>query len=148
MWAGDNAGAFDAAVLDVGSNSVRLVIYRVEGRAIWSLFNEKVSAGLGRGVEQTGLLDPDGVEAALTALRRFRAVLDAVRPLHIYSAATAAVREAADGQAFIERVKVEAGMWLEEVGPHPPWKWYPTPLWLWRGQADPCVLLLGSKWIR
>ena len=112
MWAGDNAGAFDAAVLDVGSNSVRLVIYRVEGRAIWSLFNEKVSAGLGRGVEQTGLLDPDGVEAALTALRRFRAVLDAVRPLHIYSAATAAVREAADGQAFIERVKVEAGIEL------------------------------------
>ena len=39
-------------------------------------------------------------------------------------------------------------LWLEEVGPHPPWKWYPTPLWLWRGQADPCVLLLGSKWIR
>ena len=42
--------AFDAAVLDVGSNSVRLVIYRVEGRAIWSLFNEKVQAGLGRAV--------------------------------------------------------------------------------------------------
>jgi exopolyphosphatase/guanosine-5'-triphosphate,3'-diphosphate pyrophosphatase len=112
MWAGDNADAFDAAVLDVGSNSVRLVIYRVEGRAIWSLFNEKVSAGLGRGVEQTGLLDPDGVDAALTALRRFRAVLDAVRPLHIYSAATAAVREAADGQAFVERVKAEAGLEL------------------------------------
>ena len=104
-----HAGSFDAAVLDVGSNSVRLVIYRIEGRAIWSLFNEKVQAGLGRGVEQTGLLDPDGVEAALTALRRFRAVLDAVHPAHVYSAATAAVREAADGQAFVERVKLEAG---------------------------------------
>jgi exopolyphosphatase/guanosine-5'-triphosphate,3'-diphosphate pyrophosphatase len=103
------APAFDAAVLDVGSNSVRLVIYRVEGRAIWSLFNEKVQAGLGRGVEQTGLLDPDGVDAALTALRRFRAVLDAVRPQHIYTAATAAVREAADGRIFVERVKAEAG---------------------------------------
>ena len=44
----------DAAVIDVGSNSVRLVIYRMEGRAIWSLFNEKVQAGLGRGVDQTG----------------------------------------------------------------------------------------------
>jgi exopolyphosphatase/guanosine-5'-triphosphate,3'-diphosphate pyrophosphatase len=102
--------SFDAAVLDVGSNSVRLVIYRVEGRAIWSLFNEKVQAGLGRGVEQTGLLDPNGVEAALTALRRFRAVLDAVHPARIYSAATAAVREAADGRAFVERVKIETGL--------------------------------------
>ncbi len=102
--------SFDAAVLDVGSNSVRLVIYRIEGRAIWSLFNEKVQAGLGRGVEQTGLLDPDGVDAALTALRRFRAVLDAVHPARVYSAATAAVREAADGRAFVERVKIETGL--------------------------------------
>ena len=104
--------AFDAAVLDVGSNSVRLVIYRIEGRAIWTLFNEKVQAGLGRGVEQTRLLDPDGVDAALTALRRFRAVLDAVHPAHVYSAATAAVREAADGPAFVERVKLETGLEL------------------------------------
>jgi exopolyphosphatase/guanosine-5'-triphosphate,3'-diphosphate pyrophosphatase len=109
----DAAAAFDAAVLDVGSNSVRLVIYRVEGRAIWSLFNEKVQAGLGRGVEQTGLLDPDGVDAALTALRRFRAVLEAVRPRHIYTAATAAVREAADGRVFIERARTEAGFDLK-----------------------------------
>ena len=113
---GDAPTAFDAAVLDVGSNSVRLVIYRVEGRAIWSLFNEKVQAGLGRGVEQTGLLDPDGVDAALTALRRFRAVLDAVRPWRVYTAATAAVREAADGRAFVERVKAEAGFDLDILG--------------------------------
>lgn len=112
MWDGASTTAFDAAVLDVGSNSVRLVIYRVEGRAIWSLFNEKVSAGLGRGVQQTGLLDPDGIDAALTALRRFRAVLDAVHPQRIYSAATAAVREAADGRAFVERVLIETGLSL------------------------------------
>ena len=104
--------SFDAAVLDVGSNSVRLVIYRVDGRAIWTLFNEKVQAGLGRGVQQTGLLDPDGVDAALITLRRFRAVLDAVHPARIYSAATAAVREAADGRAFVERVKLETGLHL------------------------------------
>ena len=110
MWEGANPSSFDAAVLDVGSNSVRLVIYRVEGRAIWSLFNEKVQAGLGRGVLQTGLLDSDGVDAALTALRRFRAVLDAVHPARVYSAATAAVREAADGRAFVERVKIETGL--------------------------------------
>ena len=110
MWDGASITAFDAAVLDVGSNSVRLVIYRVEGRAIWTVYNEKVQAGLGRGVEQTGLLDPDGVDAALITLRRFRAVLDAVHPDRIYTAATAAVREAADGQVFVERVKLETGL--------------------------------------
>lgn len=76
-------GARDAAVVDIGSNSVRLVIYRLEGRAMWTVFNEKVLAGLGRGVEQSGRLSPDGVREALGALRRFRAVLDAARPAQI-----------------------------------------------------------------
>src|SRR3712207_8987667 len=93
--------ARDVAVLDVGSNSVRLVIYRLEGRAIWTVYNEKVLAGLGREVSRTGQLSLEGVAAALAALRRFRAVIDSVRPAHVYTAATAAVREADDGPAFI-----------------------------------------------
>ncbi len=101
--------ARDVAVVDVGSNSVRLVLYRVEGRAIWTVFNEKVLAGLGRNMVQTGALAPDGVKAALGALRRFRAVLDAVRPAETYTAATAAVREARDRHAFLHRVRAETG---------------------------------------
>jgi exopolyphosphatase/guanosine-5'-triphosphate,3'-diphosphate pyrophosphatase len=104
--------ALDAAVLDVGSNSVRLVIYRVEGRAIWSLFNEKVLAGLGRGAGRGGALSSEGVEAAMAALRRFRAVLDAVRPQAVHAAATAAVRDARDGRAFVARVRAETGFEL------------------------------------
>jgi exopolyphosphatase/guanosine-5'-triphosphate,3'-diphosphate pyrophosphatase len=56
-----------AAVIDLGSNSVRLVIYRLEGRAIWTVFNEKALAGLGRDLPETGRLSPDGVKTALTA---------------------------------------------------------------------------------
>jgi exopolyphosphatase/guanosine-5'-triphosphate,3'-diphosphate pyrophosphatase len=108
----DAKAAHDVAVLDVGSNSVRLVIYRLEGRAIWTVFNEKVLAGLGRGVEETGRLSPEGVAEALKALRRFRAVLDAARPEHIYSAATAAVRDASDGQDFVDQVRRETGLKL------------------------------------
>ena len=102
--------ARDVAVLDVGSNSVRLVIYRLEGRAIWTVYNEKVLAGLGREVTRTGRLSPEGVETALFALRRFKAVLDAARPAQVYTAATAAVREAEDGRAFIRRVRDETGL--------------------------------------
>jgi exopolyphosphatase / guanosine-5'-triphosphate,3'-diphosphate pyrophosphatase len=99
----------DAAVIDIGSNSVRLVVYRLEGRAIWTVFNEKVLAGLGRDVARTGRLAPDGVAATLTTLKRFRAVLDAVDRVQVFVVATAAVREAADGRDFVDAVKAETG---------------------------------------
>ena len=102
----------DAAVIDVGSNSVRLVLYRLEGRAIWTVYNEKILAGLGRDLGSTGRLSPGGIETALTALRRFRAVLDAAAPHDIFTAATAAVREAEDGEVFVGRVQAETGLTL------------------------------------
>ena len=102
--------ARDAAVIDIGSNSVRLVIYRLEGRAIWTVFNEKVLAGLGSEVAATRRLAPPGVRIALTALRRFKAVLEAVKPTEVFVVATAAVREAADGPDFIRQLKAEAGL--------------------------------------
>jgi exopolyphosphatase / guanosine-5'-triphosphate,3'-diphosphate pyrophosphatase len=111
MWPrGDSAPVSrQAAVIDVGSNSVRLVIYRLDGRAIWTVYNEKALAGLGRDLPTTGRLSLEGVEVALTAIRRFRALLDGWRAEDVTAAATAAVREAADGPAFIKRVRDETG---------------------------------------
>lgn len=102
----------DAAVIDVGSNSVRLVLYRMDGRAIWTVYNEKVLAGLGRDLGVTGRLSPSGVEQAMAALRRFRAVLDAAHAQDVFTAATAAVRDASDGEAFVARVAAETGLHL------------------------------------
>lgn len=112
MWLrGDSApDGRQAAVIDVGSNSVRLVIYRLEGRAIWTIHNEKALAGLGRDLPATGRLSKDGVETAMTALRRFRTLLDGWRAEDVTAAATAAVREAADGPAFLRRVREETGL--------------------------------------
>jgi exopolyphosphatase/guanosine-5'-triphosphate,3'-diphosphate pyrophosphatase len=106
----DRPSHADAAVIDVGSNSVRLVLYRREGRAIWTVYNEKVLAGLGRDLASTGRLSPEGVAAALTALRRFRALLDANPPADVFVAATAAVRDARDGLEFRLRVADETGL--------------------------------------
>lgn len=100
----------EIAAIDIGSNSVRLVLYRLEGRAIWTVFNEKVLAGLGRDLSVTGQLSPDGAEQALTALKRFAAVIDGVKPMQTFVAATAAIREAEDGQAFCEKVAAETGL--------------------------------------
>ena len=114
MWPrGDSAPRAEgrpAAVIDVGSNSVRLVIYRVDGRVLWTIYNEKVVAGLGRDLPATGRLNPEGVEAAMGALRRFRSLLDGWRSEDVLAAATAAVREAADGRAFLKRVLAETGL--------------------------------------
>lgn len=114
MWPrADNAPrpeARQAAVIDLGSNSVRLVIYRIDGRALWTVYNEKVVAGLGKDLSTSGRLNADGVEAAMAALRRFRVVLEGWSASEVTAAATAAVREAADGRAFLTRVKAETGL--------------------------------------
>lgn len=107
---GENAVEHDLAVIDIGSNSVRLVHFRIEGRALWPVFNEKTSAGLGKGVGETGKLNPEGVEAALRTLRRFAILLDAKGVSDRIVLATAAVRDAKDGPQFIKRAKKEAGV--------------------------------------
>lgn len=100
----------DVAAIDVGSNSVRLVLYRLEGRAVWTVFNEKVLAGLGRDMSKTGRLSVEGADQALTALKRFAAVIEGVQPALVFVAATAAVREAEDGQVFCDTVAAETGL--------------------------------------
>ena len=99
-------------VMDVGSNSVRLVVYDVRGRAMQPRFNEKVLAGLGRGLNSTGKLNKEGVEIAIAALARFASITRAQKVEALFPFATAAVREASDGKEFAERVKKETGITL------------------------------------
>ncbi len=89
------------AVVDIGSNSVRLVVYDAMRRAPSPVFNEKVLCGLGRGVAATGMLNEQGVERALTALGRFGALCDQIGVGDCYPIATAAAREAKNGKKFI-----------------------------------------------
>jgi exopolyphosphatase/guanosine-5'-triphosphate,3'-diphosphate pyrophosphatase len=103
----------DVAVIDVGSNSVRMVQYRVEGRMLWPVFNEKTMAGLGGGAAETGRLNPEGVEAALRTLKRFTQLLDAKGVTTRGAVATAAVRECVDGPDFVQRVRDETGLVID-----------------------------------
>jgi exopolyphosphatase / guanosine-5'-triphosphate,3'-diphosphate pyrophosphatase len=89
------------AVIDIGSNSVRLVIYEGLTRSPTPIFNEKVLAGLGREVQSTGLLAGDAVEKALEALLRFRALCDTAGVKRLWCVATAACRDAENGPDFI-----------------------------------------------
>ena len=89
------------AVIDIGSNSVRLVVYEALARSLIPIFNEKTLCGLGREVQSSGLLAPDAVEKALTSLRRFRALCRLMQVGSVYAIATAACRDAANGPDFI-----------------------------------------------
>jgi exopolyphosphatase / guanosine-5'-triphosphate,3'-diphosphate pyrophosphatase len=92
-------------VIDLGSNSLRLVVFERLGAALFPLFNEKVMCGLARGISSTGRLSPDGVALALVNLRRFVAFARAIGVDHLAVLATAAVRDAIDGGAFADEVE-------------------------------------------
>src|SRR5205085_6801373 len=78
------------AVVDIGSNSVRLVVYDGLRRAPTPIFNEKLLCGLGRGVATTGKLNEEGMVRALSALKRFRALARQIGAREVYAVATAA----------------------------------------------------------
>ncbi|HEY1940818.1 MAG TPA: exopolyphosphatase [Roseiarcus sp.] len=97
------------AIVDIGSNSVRLVSYESLTRALTPTFNEKVLCGLGRGVATTGFLSDDAVAKALAALQRFKALCRTMKIDDIRAVATAAVRDAANGPQFLELAEKAIG---------------------------------------
>ena len=93
------------SIIDIGSNSVRLVVYEGLSRSPTPLFNEKILCGLGAHIASTGRLDEDGVERALDALRRFRVLSAQAGADEIHTLATAAAREADNGPDFVKRAR-------------------------------------------
>ena len=105
--------ASSVAVIDIGSNSVRLVVYESMSRSLVSVFNEKTLCGLGREVQSTGLLAPDAVAKALTSLKRFRALCKVQKVGRVHAIATAACRDATNGPDFIAKAERICGVKIE-----------------------------------
>ena len=104
------------AIVDIGSNSVRLVAYESLSRALTPTFNEKVLCGLGKGVATTGLLAPEAVDRALTALRCFKILCRNMRIDDIHVIATAATRDAHNGTDFLAAARAAIGADIELIG--------------------------------
>ncbi|VEJ45473.1 exopolyphosphatase [Bartonella vinsonii] len=98
-------GCKPVAVIDIGSNSVRLVIYEGLVRSPTVLFNEKVLCGLGQGVAKTGFLEEKSMQMALRTLKRFRTLCQQIGADDVYTIATAAAREAKNGLEFIQNAE-------------------------------------------
>jgi exopolyphosphatase/guanosine-5'-triphosphate,3'-diphosphate pyrophosphatase len=92
-------------VVDLGSNSVRLVVFEGRGRNPQAIFNEKAVLGLGRGLQATGRLNEEAIGPALTVLARYHAVAQAMRADPLEVVATAAVRDASNGEAFVAAMR-------------------------------------------
>jgi len=99
-------------VVDVGSNSVRLVVFDGAARSPAYFYNEKIMCALGAGLSQSGHLNPEGRVRALSAIRRFAALAEGMGILPLTAVATAAVREARDGKDFRDEVLRETGIKL------------------------------------
>jgi exopolyphosphatase / guanosine-5'-triphosphate,3'-diphosphate pyrophosphatase len=97
------------AVVDIGSNSVRLVVYDSLRRSPSPIFNEKILAGLGKGIAISGALDEKAVERALMALRRFRTLIKQMQVEDVHAVATAAAREARNGPIFVKAAEKALG---------------------------------------
>jgi exopolyphosphatase/guanosine-5'-triphosphate,3'-diphosphate pyrophosphatase len=100
-------------VIDIGSNSVRLVVYEGLTRNPTPIFNEKVLCGLGREVQSTGLLADDAIEKTYATLTRFRALCDTMQVSRVWGLATAACRDAENGPAFIARARRISGVKID-----------------------------------
>jgi exopolyphosphatase / guanosine-5'-triphosphate,3'-diphosphate pyrophosphatase len=99
-------------VVDVGSNSVRMVVFDGAARSPAYFYNEKIMAGLGQGLVETGKLHPQGRERALAALCRFAQLARGMGLPPLTCVATAAVREASDGAEFRDQVERQTGLKL------------------------------------
>ncbi|MBV7378669.1 Ppx/GppA family phosphatase [Maritimibacter dapengensis] len=97
-------------VVDIGSNSVRLVVFDGAARSPAYFYNEKIMCGLGAGISDTGRLNPEGRERALKAIRRFQLLAVGMDLPPLTAVATAAVRDAEDGPDFREEVLRETGL--------------------------------------
>lgn len=93
------------AIIDIGSNSIRLVIYPAERRIPAALINEKVSAKLGKTLQEDGRLPDKAIQSARRGLARFAAIIAAVGAESVTVVATAAVRDATNGAEFLEMVR-------------------------------------------
>jgi exopolyphosphatase/guanosine-5'-triphosphate,3'-diphosphate pyrophosphatase len=103
------------AALDVGSNTVRLLVAREQSGHLEPILDESEMVRLGKGVDRTGRLDPERAAAAIEAIRRMKEKANEAEASSVVAIATSAVRDAADGQDFVRRVRDETGVEVEIV---------------------------------
>ena len=103
------------AIIDIGSNAVRLVVYDGFNRAPTIIHRERTICNLGADMATTGCLNPDSVKKAMNFLRRFSGLLTAMKISNVRTVATSAVRDATNGRKFVDAVQKEFGLTISVI---------------------------------
>jgi len=131
-------------VVDIGSNSVRLVVYDAPTRLPIPMYNEKAQCGLGRGMGASGKLHPQGYDCALSTVKRFAGLADAMGVEDLELVATAAVRDATDGPDFIQDVHDAIGREIQVLSGEDEAKYAALGLLMGVPQADGVIGDMGG----
>jgi exopolyphosphatase/guanosine-5'-triphosphate,3'-diphosphate pyrophosphatase len=98
------------AVIDIGSNTIRLVLYKREAGELRQVLSSKEPAGLAGYLDPAGRLMPQGVRKAVDALHRFQAILESVRPDSVHAFATASLRNITNTREVLDAIQTETGL--------------------------------------
>lgn len=93
------------AIIDIGSNSIRMLIYEDFNSSIVPFFNEKAVCELGKNLDKSRKLNKSGKEYAIKVLKRFNEILNVSKINNFQIIATAALREATDAQDFVKEIE-------------------------------------------
>lgn len=106
------------AAIDVGTNSIRLVVAEVQGdRTYRVLDEEREMTRLGRGLDEFGRLADETIEKSLEAIGKMKAIADGFQVREIRAIATSAVREASNGRSFCREAERRHGVRIEVISP-------------------------------
>jgi exopolyphosphatase/guanosine-5'-triphosphate,3'-diphosphate pyrophosphatase len=103
------------ASIDLGSNTIRLLIGKVKDNKITNVFYEREITRLGNRVNQTGKLQDQNIEASLAVLKKFSSIILRHGVEYIKAVATSALREAYNSDIFIQKVFAETGISIEVI---------------------------------
>jgi exopolyphosphatase / guanosine-5'-triphosphate,3'-diphosphate pyrophosphatase len=110
----DKDVAMRVGVVDIGTNSTRLLIADVEGTGVYEVERRTTVTNMGRGVDHTGLICSDAIEGVCTTIADYKARYEEMGVDRVMAIATSAVRDAVNGEAFIaelrERFDLDARM--------------------------------------
>ncbi|MEW6571283.1 MAG: Ppx/GppA phosphatase family protein [Nitrospirota bacterium] len=103
------------ASIDLGSNTIRLLIGKIDNHGLTDIYYGRQITRLGSGLHETGRLRPENMEASLTALREFSSLIDRYGVLRVRTVATSALREASNSAEFLQKVASEIGLEVEVI---------------------------------
>lgn len=97
------------AVIDIGSNTVRMSIYKFESGEIKFMFNKKYMIGLAGYIDDNGNLNRQGMEKAIDALNSFKKILNNIEVKKVYAFATASLRNILNSDDALFYIKEKSG---------------------------------------